>query len=86
MKECKPLGHPPLDLLYNDSDRKERGDRVTTLKGGTWRCVVNEIGQHAPLTWREPAKISKRLLADFAVTHFKQSYENLCFATEASHM
>jgi hypothetical protein len=30
---------------------------------------VNEIGQHAPLTWREPAKISKLLLADFAATH-----------------
>jgi hypothetical protein len=50
-------------------DRKEREDRVTTLKGGPWRCVVIENGQHAPLTWREPAKISKLLLADFAATH-----------------
>jgi hypothetical protein len=30
---------------------------------------VNENGQHAPLTWREPAKISKLLFSDFAVTH-----------------
>jgi hypothetical protein len=42
---------------------------ITTLKGGPWRCVVLENGQHAPLTWREPAKIIKLLLADFAATH-----------------
>jgi hypothetical protein len=30
---------------------------------------VIENGQHAPLTWREPAKINKQLLADFAATH-----------------
>jgi hypothetical protein len=51
-------------LAYSDLDRREEEDRVTTLKGGTWRCVVLENGQHAPLTWRESAKISKLLLAD----------------------
>jgi hypothetical protein len=30
---------------------------------------VTENGQHAPLTWREPAKISKLLLAENAATH-----------------
>jgi hypothetical protein len=60
-------------LAYNDLDRREEEDRVTTLKGGTWRCVVKEIGQHAPLTWREPAKISKLLLADLCCNTLKQS-------------
>ena len=49
-RECKPLGYPPLGLLYNVLDRKEREDRVTTLKGGYWKYVVNENEQHAPLT------------------------------------
>jgi len=64
-------------LAYNDLDRREEEDRVTTLKGGTWRCGVDEIGQDAPLTWREPAKISKLLLGDFSTTHsnkFKKIY------------
>jgi hypothetical protein len=30
---------------------------------------VTENRQHAPLTWREPAKISKLLLAENAATH-----------------
>jgi hypothetical protein len=30
---------------------------------------VTENGQHAPLTWREPAKTSKLLLAGNAATH-----------------
>ena len=60
---------PSFGLAYNALDRKEKKDRVTTLKGGPWRCVVTENRQHAPLTWREPAKISKLLLADFAATH-----------------
>jgi hypothetical protein len=30
---------------------------------------VTENGQHALLTWGEPAKIIKLLLADFAATH-----------------
>jgi hypothetical protein len=41
------------------------------LKGGLWRCVVTENRQHAPLTWREPAKISKLLLGDLVATHKK---------------
>jgi len=32
---------------------------------------VLKNGQHAPLTWREPAKISKLLLAENAATHSK---------------
>jgi hypothetical protein len=39
------------------------------LKEGLWRSVVTENGQHAPLTWREPAKFSKLLLAENAATH-----------------
>jgi hypothetical protein len=49
------------------------------LKGGIWKCVVLEIGQHAPLTWREPAKISKLLLADFAATHLNKVTKILVF-------
>jgi hypothetical protein len=30
---------------------------------------VTENGHHAPLTWREPAKISKLLVAENAATH-----------------
>jgi hypothetical protein len=33
---------------------------------------VLENGQHAPLTWREPGKISKLLLAENAATHSKK--------------
>jgi hypothetical protein len=50
-------------------ERKREEESVTTLKGGPWKCVVTENRQHAPLTWREPAKISKLLLVDFAATH-----------------
>ena len=39
---------PSFGLAYNALDRKEREDRVTTLKGGPWRCVVTENGQHDP--------------------------------------
>jgi hypothetical protein len=72
-REGKPLGDPPLGLLYNTLERKREKELVTTWKGGPWRCVVTENGQHAPLTRREPAKINKLLclhgIADFAATH-----------------
>jgi hypothetical protein len=42
---------------------------VTESKGGLWKCVVTENGQHVPLTWRELAKTSKLLLAGNAATH-----------------
>jgi hypothetical protein len=48
--------------------RCRKGGFVTESKGGLWKCVVTENGQHAPLTWREPAKTSKLLLAGNATT------------------
>jgi hypothetical protein len=69
---------PSFGLAYNALDRKEREDRVTTLKGGPWRCVVNENGQHAPLTWREPAKISKLLLL-ILLQHTQQKLRKFLF-------
>jgi hypothetical protein len=39
-------------LAYSDSNRKEERDRITTLKGYPGKCVVDEIGQHAPLNMR----------------------------------
>jgi hypothetical protein len=76
MKRMQATWVPSFGLAYNALDRKEREDRVTTLKGGPWRCVVTVNGQHAPLTWREPAKISKLLLADFAATHSTKVKKN----------
>jgi hypothetical protein len=46
---------------------------------------VTENGQHNPLTWREPAKTNKLLLAGNAATHLK-SQENLCFSTESFYI
>jgi hypothetical protein len=66
-------------LAYTDSDRKEERDRITTLKGDPGKCVVDEIRQHAPLTWREPRKISKLLLVDFAATHLNKVTKILVF-------
>ena len=54
---------------------REIREMLPLLKGGTWRCVVLEIGQHVPLAWREPAKINKLLLADLCCNRLKQSYE-----------
>jgi len=39
-------------LAYSDLDRREIREIVTTWKGSTWRCVVLEIGQNAPLNRR----------------------------------
>jgi hypothetical protein len=50
---------------------KRRGF-VTTSKGGSLECVVTENGQHNPLTWREPGKTNKLLLAGNAATHSKK--------------
>jgi hypothetical protein len=36
---------------------------------------VHEIGQYAPLSWQEPAKISKLLLADLSCNILKRCYE-----------
>jgi hypothetical protein len=36
---------------------------------------VHEIGQYAPLSWRESAKISKLLLADLSCNTLKRCYE-----------
>jgi hypothetical protein len=38
-------------LAYSDLDRKEERDRITSLKGDHRKCVVDEIGKHALLTW-----------------------------------
>jgi len=59
----------PLGLLTMLGKIKKRRGFVTTLRGGLWECVVTENGQHALLTWREPTKISKLLLAKNAATH-----------------
>ena len=64
---------------------KER-DRITTLKGDPGKCVVDEIGQHAPLTWQEPVKISKLLLVDFVATHLNKVTKFLFFNINSSHM
>jgi hypothetical protein len=55
---------------------------VTQSKGGSLECVVTENGQHNPLTWREPAKTNKLLLAGNAATHTHNNQENFCFSTE----
>ena len=59
-------------LAYSDLERREEEFRVTTFERRELRCVVLEIGQHAPLTWRESAKISKLLLAKNVATHSKK--------------
>jgi hypothetical protein len=45
------------------------------MRGVVRGCVVHEIGQHALLSWRESAKISKLLLADLCCNTLKKSYE-----------
>jgi hypothetical protein len=40
---------------------------------------VHEIGQYAPLFWRESAKISKLLLADLSCNTLKRCYEIFFF-------
>jgi 23S rRNA G2445 N2-methylase RlmL len=69
---------PPLGLLTMLRKIKKRRGFVTTSKGGLWKCVVTENRQHAPLTWREPAKTSKLLLAGNAATH-PQTLRKLLF-------
>jgi hypothetical protein len=49
------------------------------LKGDPGKCFVDEIRQHAPLTWRKPTKISKILLIDFAATHLNKVMKFLFF-------
>ena len=64
-----------FELAYSDLERGERREIVTTSKGVTGRCVVDEFGQHVPLAWRESAKISKLLLADLSCNTLKKDYE-----------
>jgi hypothetical protein len=58
---------------------------VTQSKGGSLECVVTENGQHNPLTWREPAKTSKLLLAGNAATHPKKLRKFMFFNRNFLH-
>jgi hypothetical protein len=55
-------------------------------KGGLGGCVVLEIGQHVPLAWREPAKISKLLLADLCCNTLKKVMKFLFFNRNFPHV
>jgi hypothetical protein len=68
IKKASHLG-TPFGLAYNDLERRRKKGFVTTLEGSLWECAMTENGQHVPLTWREPAKINKLLLAENATTH-----------------
>jgi hypothetical protein len=52
--------------------KEEEEKLLPLLKGGIGRCVALEIGQHIPLAWREPAKISKLLLVDLCCNTFNK--------------
>jgi hypothetical protein len=43
---------------------------------------VTENEQHAPLTWREPAKINKLLLAENVATHSQNLKKNYVLQQE----
>jgi hypothetical protein len=58
---------------------------VTQSKGGSLECVVIENGQHNPLTWREPAKTSKLLLAGNVATHPKRLKKFMFFNRNFLH-
>jgi hypothetical protein len=60
---------PPLGLLTMLREMKREEILLPLQKGGLWECVVTENGQHVPFTWREPAKISKSMLAENVATH-----------------
>jgi hypothetical protein len=72
-------------LAYSDLERREEEFRVTTFERRELRCVVLEIGQHAPLTWRESAKISKLLLADLCCNTLKQRLRKFLSFNKNSH-
>jgi hypothetical protein len=42
---------------------------VNQSKEGSFVCFVTENGQHLPLTWQEPTKTNKLLLAENAAKH-----------------
>jgi hypothetical protein len=66
----------PFGLAYNALDRWKKNGFCYHFGRGSLECVVTENGQHVPLTWREPAKISKLLLAGNSETHSQNVKKN----------
>jgi hypothetical protein len=65
--------------------REKRLGLLPNQKEGSFVCVVTENGQHNPLTWREPAKTSKLLLAGNAATHTKKLRKFMFFNRNFLH-
>jgi hypothetical protein len=76
---------PPLGLLQCLEKREKWLGVVTQSKEGSFVCFVTENGQHFPLTWREPAKTSKLLLAGNAAKHTEKLRKFMFFNRNFLH-
>jgi hypothetical protein len=65
---------------------RERLGIVTQQRGGFFVCFRAEFWQHNPLTWREPAKTNKLLLAGNAAKHTEKLRKFLFFNRNFLHI